>query len=446
MGNLNFINRVPVMSGNPVLEGYDEAQTRAYQGKLRDLGLQRTQQDLDTAKQEYGFRQEEHPYKVRSEAAGADTAESTARVAKGTETPKIDEAQARARGANTQADREAFDYGQEQAMAADKQRQTKAQADRAETESAAEAEQRPGKLRQVNAAARGAEASASNTASTRDYEYYTKAMEALARGDVDIAQQYAGLAHKTLPPELLNSREHAIALDKINKEAARRYPNRPADQQAWAQAAAKAMTDAMGNFKYDPQKTLDVQGAPQPPEQAYSLARAPSASDPNLAGLAPRDAALVRTLVTQHQMKNPDGIFPATVPDKDAIVRILQSTGRSDLAQQIYNAGIPGRIPFSQLNRGGPVTQSRPPVAPAPAQTPPFVPPQGPQAPVGTPGGTPPYVPQARAPYTPLPPPLPNGRTGEQALGEARAAIARGAPRDAVIKRLEQYGVDVSGL
>jgi hypothetical protein len=38
------------------------------------------------------------------------------------------------------------------------------------------------------------------------------------------------------------------------------------------------------------------------------------------------------------------------------------------------------------------------------------------------------------------------GSVSADPLGEARAAIAAGAPRDAVIKRLQDNGIDASGL
>ena len=40
-----------------------------------------------------------------------------------------------------------------------------------------------------------------------------------------------------------------------------------------------------------------------------------------------------------------------------------------------------------------------------------------------------------------------SGAAGQQnALASAKAAIAKGAPRDAVIKRLQDAGIDPSGL
>lgn len=49
-------------------------------------------------------------------------------------------------------------------------------------------------------------------------------------------------------------------------------------------------------------------------------------------------------------------------------------------------------------------------------------------------------------PRMPSEPDLPPGVTPEQLLEDARDAIARGAPRDAVVRRLEQFGIDAGQL
>jgi hypothetical protein len=67
-----------------------------------------------------------------------------------------------------------------------------------------------------------------------------------------------------------------------------------------------------------------------------------------------------------------------------------------------------------------------------------FMQPQGQAAPAGAPQAAPP--PQQQTPR------LPPGTNPQQVLQEAQAAIQRGAPREAVIQRLQQLGIDISGL
>jgi hypothetical protein len=53
---------------------------------------------------------------------------------------------------------------------------------------------------------------------------------------------------------------------------------------------------------------------------------------------------------------------------------------------------------------------------------------------------------QLGLPNPPAPPPIPGGPVSNDPLAGARDAIARGAPRDAVLKRLQENGIDPAGL
>lgn len=116
-------------------------------------------------------------------------------------------------------------------------------------------EQRAPTLRRLNA-------DADYSQKKRQYELHDKSMEALKTGNVALAQQYATEAGTPIPDAVLNDANLRDGFPKLWEDAKRQYPGNAEAQTQYVQRAGVSMLNTYGQFQYDPQKAVNVEGAP----------------------------------------------------------------------------------------------------------------------------------------------------------------------------------------
>jgi len=357
---------------NPFTKAYREGSEFRQQERMRD-------QNMRNAEQEYDIRQEKRPYDLRRTQADTERAESDTRVATGTEGYKIETAGNQARSTATAADKAEFDYGEAQAMAPDKRRESAAGADEARTraDSAAnklreDTETAPLRRSRMEADARQAEGQADYTMNRRQYELSDKSMEALKSGNIALAQAYAQQAGGKIPDFVLNDARMQQAMTNLWDQAKSIYPNQPQKQVQYLQQAVKAMMNQAGQMNYDPTKAINVPGMPTPPEQAYGLVRPSTSKADAFAGsMSVDDNRLLVRLEAANKVTDPaNPLNPTPQLDEQAVARTLMQMGRPDLAR-IYDPSLPA--PQQQPQ---PQPQPRPGIV-QPGQTQPAAPPPG---------------------------------------------------------------------
>ena len=245
-GNLRFITK------SPFSEAYREGVESEDRRNLRLAQLAEAEQGMD-------IRAAQAPVELRRGRAQASSAETAADVARKTAPYDVQKA-------GTAAERGAFDLGHAQRMSPSQVAAAQTAAERGAFELGESRATAPFARRSVEAGARTAEAGADVAQQTigsrvqtsqnqarlggaqasyaenrRKYEMFDKGMEALGRGQIEIAQQLMVEGGEQIPPELLKHAHLQRAVASIWADAKRMAPDNPEKQTRNFQIGVRAM-------------------------------------------------------------------------------------------------------------------------------------------------------------------------------------------------------------
>jgi len=310
----------------------------------------------------------------------------------------------------------------------------------------------PDRLSQSNSQTRVQAANAE----TAQMQSFDKTLALLKVGDIAGAEAYAARTGEAIPPEVLQNAEVRDAVIKAWDHAKAAYPNRPQNQAQFMQGFLKDMAErkAQGQPANDPTALYSVPEAPQPQDQSASgtnrFEMLPGSQDgitgvwkhdrvtgnrnfePN-ASVSSRAGGAGGNSVYQQKRRDWLAVHPNDEQGAlDFAAGRRQLSGaelvRSARAQAIQEINGNALLHYKSENERNAainrradenLQRMRQANQPAPAQPP---------------------LARPAAPQSALPPPA------IDPIARARDAIQRGAPRDAVIQRLRDNGIDPSGL
>lgn len=461
------------ISSNPATDAYQDATTLAQKQAAADVAIEHGM--LQNAEQRAGA-----PTRLRTLNAQSDTARANADVDTGTVGSRISTSKSNASTAGSNA----LTAGSNArvTVATEPNRITQSNdATRTGTASADVAVATvPDKITASNDAARTGTSNANVTVATEptriataqtglrqanatalnsEMQSFYKSLELLNAGNTDAAKTVAEASGHPLPDVVINNAEVRQAVTAAAARAKELYPDRPKEQQAYIEARIKAIAEQRGQGQAPNEPTAAYTmppGAPEPTEdnsrgyfewvegkgvdpatgqtvagtwkidrysgtEEFTPGQSVSshAAGRGGAGHDPANVATAKWLIDKGIAKTPEEAWT------------MVNTGKSNpqaMATQVYNAAL--RSTFGNSDKAKKIVQEW--------QTLNAQRPMAPGAPAAAPAPTAPARPAAPAAAAPAP--------SSDPLARARDAIARGADRNAVIQRLQQAGIDPSGL
>jgi hypothetical protein len=265
---------------NPAMAAYDEREKIALARKAAELAI-------DSTMQQNAERSAGMPSRLRTLTAGADTAESTARVNKGTEAYKIDDAYENNRTNRSNANVTEKTEGDRIATSGYTTQTAGANARTAASNANVTVATEPNRITQSNDATRTGGANADVAVQTApikveqsrqglrrdqlanvgtELTQLKTQLDMIDAGRVDEAKMMAAQSGREIPQHIIDNAELRTTLKNVIAVAEKRFPNRPQDQQAFIKAHMDGLASGATTASSPATPYTQPPGAPEPQE------------------------------------------------------------------------------------------------------------------------------------------------------------------------------------